>query len=428
MVTVPDDFPKHEIIPPIHLTAKEIMICRHELSDILIAPFDESKCKGVGYNISPSELCYSVRKKRMLQVHRTAQEVFVWIPPHDTILTLSHEYLQVSSHIAGCFLSRLRPVTKGLGNVSTTLDPCWKGMLLLSINNPSSRRIKLVISQLIDDQFSPTAIITMLLWKISSSNDDGEGILTFRLDNPAMRADIWSELIAEPYRFFRGNHYRKFRNLIESLLSYQPSVDQRSWITELQEKLEELENAVRAVPRRFNDIRALLLRIHHLECEAMPPELIKKLRMLYNSFNSSANYESVDSFDSFNSSVENIICSLSEENSENNKKNTNIFTKSIYSVYQECSYQNLCCQVNEIHDIIRNKVKYRWERDIFKNIWFSYIRPHFIALLTTIALIFALFYIDKLESQDLYTKLIIGISPALVSYLFEWISKKIFGT
>lgn len=91
---------------PIHYTSREFLTCRRELRDILIAPFDESKCKGIGYNISPSELCYSVKKKHLLQIHRTEQEIYVLIPPHDTVLTLSHEYLQISAEVAGCFLSR----------------------------------------------------------------------------------------------------------------------------------------------------------------------------------------------------------------------------------------------------------------------------------------------------------------------------------
>ena len=136
------DFQAHEACEPTHYTVRELLVCRRELRDILIAPFSESKCKGIGYNISPSELCYSVKKKYLLQVHRTDQATYVLIPPHDTVLTLSYEYLQVSSGVAGCFLSRLRPVTQGLGNISTTLDPCWKGMLLLAINNPSSKKVK----------------------------------------------------------------------------------------------------------------------------------------------------------------------------------------------------------------------------------------------------------------------------------------------
>lgn len=70
------DFQAHEACEPTHYTVRELLVCRRELRDILIAPFSESKCKGIGYNISPSELCYSVKKKYLLQVHRTDQETY----------------------------------------------------------------------------------------------------------------------------------------------------------------------------------------------------------------------------------------------------------------------------------------------------------------------------------------------------------------
>lgn len=273
--------PVPEACEPIHYTAREFLACRRELRDILIAPFDESKCKGIGYNISPSELCYSVKKKHLLQIHRTEQEIYVLIPPHDTILTLSHEYLQISAEVAGCFLSRLHPVTQGLGNISTTLDPCWKGMLLLAINNPSSQKVKLTLSKKKDDKMDPVAISTMVLWKTAPLTDSKNEVLTFRLDNPAMRTDIWSELIAEPCRSFWPQRYRQFQSLIHTLSNYQPDENNPDWLIQMQYALDQLQIAVESVPRQFNTVREILLRINHLECEQMSPELLNKLRELY---------------------------------------------------------------------------------------------------------------------------------------------------
>jgi len=392
MTTLPD-FHQPEIPPFIHYTAREILTCRQELRDILIAPFDEAKCKGIGYNLSPSELCYSVKKKRLLQIHRTPQEIYVLIPPNDTILTLSYEYLQVSSQIAGCFLSRLRPVTQGLGNISTTLDPCWKGMLLLSISNPSSQKIKLVIKQMKDDIFTPVAITTMLLWQIAPSADGSDGTLTFHLDNPAMRTDIWSDLVSQPYRLFCGKHYRHFQELIHALTYYQPTVNHPEWIAQLQAKLDRLQNAVQAEPRQYNIIRETLLDIYHQEREPMAPELIKKLNNLY-SFgqlqDTSSSVFSVDSLNGFKTAVEKILAHLSAQDAKENQQNTDEFIKLIYLLYQECNYQKLCEQVDEIHQIIREKTQYRWRMDGIKRFWYRVIRPHLSALLATVLLAFIL--------------------------------------
>ena len=70
------DFQVHEIYEPVHYTARELLACRRELRGILIAPFNKTKCKGLGYNISPSELCYSVKKKYPDHHHRQFPYLF----------------------------------------------------------------------------------------------------------------------------------------------------------------------------------------------------------------------------------------------------------------------------------------------------------------------------------------------------------------
>lgn len=411
------DDPNEKSRETIHYTAKEFLECRHELRDILIVPFDESKCKGTGYNISPSELCYSVRKKHLLQIHRTEQEIYILIPPHDTVLTLSHEYLQVSAEIAGCFLSRLRPVTQGLGNISTTLDPCWKGMLLLAINNPSSKKVKLTLSQKKDDVMKPVAISTMLLWKTLSLTDSDEGVLTFRLDNPAMRADIWSELIAEPYRLFRTRSYQQFQELIHSLICYQPDEDCPVWVIQLQKELDRLQIAVQSEPRGNNTIRETMLAIHHLECERMPPELISKLHKLYLF---GVDGRSIDPSSDFYIVIEGTVKRLSDPNAEKCKKDTEEFLKIIHLLYKECNYQKLCCQVDAIHQIITEKTQYHWRLDGFKRAYNTVILPNISAFLATIFIAIIVFLGKDFDMENLFSNFIICIIPSVLSIAFNY--------
>lgn len=415
MMTHPD-FPAHETHEPIHYTAQEFLACRRELRDILIAPFDESKCKGIGYNISPSELCYSVKKKHLLQIHRTEQEIYVLIPPHDTVLTLSHEYLQVSAEIAGCFLSRLRPVTQGLGNISTTLDPCWKGMLLLAINNPSSKKVKLTLSKKKDDTMEPVAISTMLLWKTAPLTGSDDGVLTFRLDNPAMRTDIWSELIAEPYRFFRARHYRQFQELIRALIGYQPAENHPAWIIQLQKALDRLQIAVQSEPREYNTIRVTLLAIHHLECEQMPPELINKLHELYHF---GVENSSIGSCSDFYFIIEKIVERLSNPDAEQRQKDTEALIGTIHLLYKECNYQKLCCQVEDIHQIITEKTQYRWRLDGFKRVWNKVIRPNISAFLATIFIAIIVFWGKDFDMKNFIPNAMICIIPSILSIAFN---------
>lgn len=416
MMTRPD-FPTHETHEPIHYTAQEFLACRRELRDILIAPFDESKCKGIGYNISPSELCYSVKKRHLLRIHRTEQEIYVLIPPHDTVLTLSHEYLQVSADVAGCFLSRLRPVTQGLGNISTTLDPCWKGMLLLAINNPFSKKVKLALSKKRDDTMEPVAISTMLLWKTAPLTDSDDGVLTFHLDNPAMRTDIWSELIAEPYRLFRARQYQQFQELIYALNRYQPAENHPAWVIQLQNALDQLQIAVQSKPRQYNKIRETLLAIHHLECEQMAPELINKLRRLYDF---GVGDSPIDLSSDFYSIIEIIVERLSNPDAEQRQKDTEALIRTIHLLYKECNYQKLCCQVADIHQIITEKTQYRWRQDGFKRVWNRVIRPNISAFLATIFIAIIVFFIKDFDMKYFFPNVMICIIPSILSIAFNF--------
>lgn len=401
---------------PIHYTSREFLTCRRELRDILIAPFDESKCKGIGYNISPSELCYSVKKKHLLQIHRTEQEIYVLIPPHDTVLTLSHEYLQISAEVAGCFLSRLRPVTQGLGNISTTLDPCWKGMLLLAINNPSSRKVKLTLSKKKDDKMDPVAISTMVLWKTAPPKDSKNEVLTFRLDNPAMRTDIWSELIAEPYRSLRPQRYRQFQRLIRTLTNYQPDENNPDWLIQMQHALDQLQIAVESAPRQFNTVREILLRINHLECEQMSPALLNKLRELYH-FGEKG--PATDLRRDFHIATNKIIEKLSNPDSEQRRKDTEAFIGIIQMIYNECDYQKLCFQVEGIHQIIAEKTQYHWHFGGIKRIWHTFVRPNISAFIASIVIAGIFFLWKDADMKAFLPNAIICIIPSILSIVFN---------
>ena len=54
----------HSINSGSHLTVQEIERCREQLSDLIIAPFDPAHAKGVGYNLSSSEMIYSITRSR----------------------------------------------------------------------------------------------------------------------------------------------------------------------------------------------------------------------------------------------------------------------------------------------------------------------------------------------------------------------------
>jgi hypothetical protein len=70
-----------------------------------------------------------------------------YVEPNDTVLILTQEEVWVSEQIAGTFHSKVGIVSSGFGHISTTLDPNWEGPLLISLNNPTRKRLKLIIGK-----------------------------------------------------------------------------------------------------------------------------------------------------------------------------------------------------------------------------------------------------------------------------------------
>lgn len=262
----------------------------------------------------------------------------------------------------------------------------------------------------------PVAISTMVLWKTAPLPDSNNGILTFRLDNPAMRTDIWSELIAEPYRLFRARRYQQFRELIHTLTHYQPNENHPNWISQLQKTLDQLQIAVKSVPRQDNTVRRALLTIHHLECEQMSPELLNKLDELYHFGEENS---SVDLHSSFHIAADRIVKKLSNPDTAQRQKDTEALMSIVRMIYNECNYQKLCCQVEDIHQIIAEKTQYRWRLDGFKRVWHNFIRPNISAFLATILISVIVFIGKDFDMKNFLPNAIICIIPSLLSIAFN---------
>ena len=156
-----------------------------------IFPFDKKNLTGIGYNLSTTDFAFSVSRGILLTIH---QEIlssgirrYVIIPGNDTVLFFSKEYIEIDSTLAGTFHSKVARVTQGLGHISTTLDPTWKGQLLISVNNPTSSEIEF------DLEKSGGNIMTLLLHKLDAEVT-GENIH----DNNKGRCDLLMAHFAKP--------------------------------------------------------------------------------------------------------------------------------------------------------------------------------------------------------------------------------------
>lgn len=158
---------------------------------IQIYPFEKKNLTGIGYNLSTTNFAFSINQGILLTIHSRitteGERHYVIIPKQDTVLFFSKEYIGVDNSIAGTFHSKVSRVCQGLGHISTTLDPTWKGQLIISVNNPTSKDIRFEL----DD--SSGNIFTLLMYRFNTSVG-GEKIH----DNNSGRCDLLLKHFVEP--------------------------------------------------------------------------------------------------------------------------------------------------------------------------------------------------------------------------------------
>lgn len=236
----------------------------------------EPKIKTASFDISPSCLIMSVKRGSFMKIysnvsrcekgHRNpewrcvackkseqapkncTEQLYTYIPPRDTALVLSKEYLQIPEYMSGNVYSRVSTVSSGLGHISTTIDPLWKGALLIAISNPSSEPIKLMLQ---DGQEESVPLATVTLQYLNTPVDSGK---TYTTHLPA-RVDILERYLFDVseskrrsvlfstfwYRFWHIKDYHLTVRLIERLKKMK-DIQPVAW----EKNLRELEEEVRA--------------------------------------------------------------------------------------------------------------------------------------------------------------------------------------
>lgn len=131
-----------------------------------IFPLSMSNLTGVGYNLSTTNFAFSVNKGILLTVHqRTTSngiEQYVFIPANDTVLFFTKENLVLDKTIGGTVHSKVARVCQGLGHICTTIDPTWRGQLIISVSNPTSESIMFELDK------KSGNIMTMLLFRFDT--------------------------------------------------------------------------------------------------------------------------------------------------------------------------------------------------------------------------------------------------------------------
>lgn len=380
----------------VHLTAKEISACREQLTDLIIAPFDEAKAKGIGYNLALSEMIYSITRNRLVPICREAQETFFYLRPHETILALSHEYIKVTDKIAGSFHSRVRMTAQGVGSTSTTLDPGWKGMLLFSLNNPTRKKIKILISTRVDGASKTNAVVTLVACRTAGDNaaQAPADQLPLHLDNPPMRIDIWSELTAKPLRLFHNRDYQHFCRLVESLSPFASQPSQEIWwLDDVSSLLTQLRVAIDAQQSEA-EIRAALIRMEDIH--DLPHDVQKRLHKL-----TAALHQDVD------------ILNFCRQPA---------YQSAIQLADREVQYQLLCDQVAQIHARISAQVPISWHKNKFANFFHRILKNAALIAATLVSVVLVLRYVNE---PDFWFAFAASLLPLIISGTFQiYIARK----
>lgn len=188
--------------------------------ELVICPYSESNLTPVGYNLSFSRFIVSLRKKAFVKIKHKGNEWFFYLRPHETVLVLTRETIWVSKFIGGTFHSKVSLVTRGLGHVSTTLDPGWNGQLLVPLNNPTREKIKIVIARDDNNVKVFETFLTMVLFRAQ------EAALNTKSDNKAARIELLEEILEEHKHNKDAEYLRDFiQNLKKSINTMESFID-----------------------------------------------------------------------------------------------------------------------------------------------------------------------------------------------------------
>lgn len=178
--------------------------------NIFIAPFMLSQLQPSGYNLTPTKFFYSTTKKKFLTIIENEEETYVMIDRNDTVLVRTRESVAVSCRLTGAFYSKVKVVSEGFGHVSTTLDPNWEGQLLISLNNPTNRKLKFSIEKNVYGKKICNSFVTLEFMYLN------ESALNIS-DNPPGRLDILDSTIESNVSTFKKQKIEDLVKLVQQL-------------------------------------------------------------------------------------------------------------------------------------------------------------------------------------------------------------------
>lgn len=175
--------------------------------EIMIHPLDINKIKGNSINLTASEYAWRVSDKET-----AVKDKKIEIPPQETVCICTEESIWVSRRIGGTYHSKVSLVSDGLGHISTTLDPEWLGVSLISVSNPTSRTIKIEVGN---------TFVTLILSYLNTASTKGLN------ENASSRQDLVNKFntSSDAREFIRKESNRSYEGLKQTMLNSKSYID-----------------------------------------------------------------------------------------------------------------------------------------------------------------------------------------------------------
>ncbi|USK68411.1 dCTP deaminase domain-containing protein [Peribacillus asahii] len=202
--------------------------------EIVITNYDEKNLTPLGYNLTPTEFILSIKNQLLVKIHNEELEKYCYIEPNDTVLIMTREAIAVSKNIAGTFHAKVGMVSLGFGHISTTLDPLWRGPLLISLNNPTNKRLKFTLAKIkkvegeksedIDYTYLHKSFITLIFHKLTSptlvahDNKPGRFDQLTHVVQKQVKPKGWRKLL---FWKRQNQHFANLKDLIDTIGSIQ---------------------------------------------------------------------------------------------------------------------------------------------------------------------------------------------------------------
>ncbi|MFD5853878.1 hypothetical protein ACFWGC_27570 [Cytobacillus pseudoceanisediminis] len=171
--------------------------------NLAIYPLKVENIKGSSINLTASKYAWNISDKKSAV---TENDKKIVIPPNSTVCIFTEEAVWVSRRIGGTYHPRVSLVSKGLGNISTTLDPQWYGLSLVAVNNPTSNTVEIKVGE---------AFVSVMLYYLKTPATKGI------IENQASRPDIYSRFtISDDEEIFLAEQWhRNHHGIVTKMLN-----------------------------------------------------------------------------------------------------------------------------------------------------------------------------------------------------------------